>query len=145
MTSVSYDETCPKCKYDEAYYELDMRRRSESLFCQRCGYSLEYITCIDSKTGKWEKKKNGDGYWERKYENQPFGAFRMKYKDGISRAGSLAVKVTHEMIDEFQRMIDDGEIEEKGSYLTRWNADKKFGEIIIGSVKDISFFNTSIL
>ena len=145
MTSVSYDEICTKCKYDEAYYELDMRRRSESLFCQRCGYSLEYITCIDSKTGKWEKKKNGDGYWERKYENQPFGAFRMKYKDGISRAGSLAEKVTHEMIDEFQRMIDDGEIEEKGSYLTRWNPEKKFGEIIIGNVKDISFFNTSIL
>ena len=87
MTSVSYDEICTKCKYDEAYYELNLRRRSETLFCRRCGYSLEYITCIDSKTGKWKKKKNGDGYWERKYENQPFGAFRMKYKDGISRAG----------------------------------------------------------
>ena len=69
----------------------------------------------------------------------------MKYKDGISSAGSLAEKVTHEMIDEFQRMIDEGEIEEKGSYLTQWNADKKFGEIIIGSTKDISFFNTSNL
>jgi hypothetical protein len=63
----------------------------------------------------------------------------MKYKDGISRAGSLAEPVTHKIIDEFQGLIDDGEIEEKGSYLTKWNEDKKFGEIIIGSVKMISF------
>jgi len=144
MTTVSHNETCPKCKYDEAHYELDLRRRSESLFCNRCGYSLEYITCLDSKTGKWKERKDG-GYWERKYESGPFGAFRMKYKDGISRAGSLAEPVTPEIIDEFYRMIDDGEIEEKGTYLTRWNDDKKFGEIIIGSVKDINFFNTTNL
>lgn len=145
MTSVSYDEICPKCQFEEAYYELNLRRRSESLFCRRCGYSLEYITCIDLNTGKWKKKKDGSGYWERKYESGPFGAFRMKYKDGISRAGSFAEPVTPEIIDEFYRMIDDGEIEEKGSYLTQWNPNKKFGEIIIGSVKDISFFNTSNL
>jgi len=28
---------------------------------------------------------------------------------------------------------------ERGSYLTRWDTDRKFGEILIGSTKNISF------
>lgn len=51
-TSYIYDK-CPHCNYKEAYWELDCRSRDRYIFCNRCGYTMEYCFAEDKvvKTG----------------------------------------------------------------------------------------------
>ena len=121
MSTVSKTATCPECDYNEAMFQLTIARQ-ETLFCPRCGFerSINY-------SGNKETRKTA------------FGAVRMQFSKGHARIGAIIEPVTHEIIDEFQQMIDEGKIMERGSYLTRWDTDRKFGEILIGSTKNISF------
>jgi len=61
---------CPQCKYTDAFYELDTRRRSEWLLCPKCGYEVRCITITNSKTGMLKEKNNGE-YIVRKYDTKP--------------------------------------------------------------------------
>jgi len=61
---------CPQCKYTDALYELDTRRRAEWLLCPKCGYEVSYITISDSKTGMFKEKNNGE-YIVRKHDTKP--------------------------------------------------------------------------
>jgi len=121
MSTVTESAICPECNYEEALFEMDLAHL-EMLFCPRCGFerSINY-------SGNKETRKTA------------FGAVRMQFSKGHARIGAIIEPVTHEIIDEFQQMIDEGKIMERGSYLTRWDTDRKFGEILIGSTKNISF------
>jgi|TARA_Y100000031_G_C8221309_1_gene386088 hypothetical protein len=129
---------CPECKYLEANYELDFGRRSEILFCPRCGFNCRNITIIDGKTGHYKIRKDGR-FIERSYMEKAYGAFRLQHTESHSSLGSVLEPLTHELIDEFWSKIEGSEISEKKSYLTSWNSETHFGEIIIGSVKMIRF------
>ena len=63
----------------------------------------------------------------------------MQFSKGHARVGAVVEPITSEVIDDFQGMINEEEIMEAGSYLTRWDPVNKFGEIIIGSTSFISF------
>ena len=120
MLSIS-KSICPECEYEMAILEINPTRL-EVLFCPRCGYETR------------------SDYSRNKVTiNKAFGACRMQFSKGHARVGSVVEPITTEIIDEFQRIIADGEILEEGSYLTRWDSQNKFGEILIGSTKYISF------
>ena len=112
---------CPECDYNEAMFQLIIARL-ETLFCPRCGFesSINYSN---------NKKKRKTAH----------GACRMQFSKGHARVAAVVEPITAEIIDNFQQMINSGKIMESGSYLTRWDSDRKFGELIIGSTKYISF------
>ena len=121
MSTVSKTATCPECDYNEAMFQLTIARQ-ETLFCPRCGFerSINY-------SGNIETNKTA------------YGAVRMQLTKSHARIGAIIEPITAKIIDDFQNMLDDGEILEEGSYLTRWDPVNKWGEIIIGSVNLIHF------
>lgn len=121
MSTVTESAICPECNYEEALFEMDLAHL-EMLFCPRCGFerSINY-------SGNKETRKTA------------FGAVRMQFSKGHARIGAIIEPITAKIIDDFQNMLDDGEILEEGSYLTRWDPVNKWGEIIIGSVNLIHF------
>ena len=119
--SIVSKSSCPECEYEMAILELNLAR-SSVLFCPRCGF------------------ERGCDFTTNKVSNiKAFGAVRMQFSKGYARICAVVEPITAEIIDEFQQMIDCGEILEDGSYLTCWDSQNKFGEILIGSVKIIQF------
>jgi len=125
--STNTKSICPECQFSEAFYELSIGQKA-TCFCPRCGCEFQWI---------FDKTKPKNGYSVIK--NKAYGACRMQFSKGHARIGAIVEPITTEIIDEFQRIIADGEILEEGSYLTRWDSQNKFGEILIGSTSDISF------
>ena len=133
MGSVISTIECPQCGglyTTDYYYKTGEEYRS----CARCGRHEEWeiVRGEDGKPVLDEK-----GHWQMKYElSDGYGSMRLADKNGFAQIYSLSQPVDQDLIDDFNRALEDPDIDKDGSYLSSWDPEKKELVMIYGKMPE---------
>ena len=103
MGTISDVLACIVCN-SEAITEFNYKTGEEFVHCKECGYHRRfYIT-------NWSEQ--GSEGWTPEYEifecKEPFGAFEVRYKNGMGECGSFIEKENEEeFMDQVEELIDE--------------------------------------
>ena len=130
MGSVIDYMMCPHCNTEDgAVVDFNYKSGEEFIHCPNCGYHRRfYIT-------NWDKKEEtAEGEWTPDYEifecKEPYGAFDVRYVEGIGECGSFIEKENEEeFMDQVQELIEQGVVE------SAWISKYTNGEIIKTQIK----------
>lgn len=142
MGSVMDIIECPQCGglYTKDYY---YKTGEEYRTCARCGRHEEWVIVRD-ENGK--PVLNEKGHLQTNYElSEGFGSLKLAYTDGFGHIYSLSSSVDQALIDEFNRALEDPNIDKDGSYLSSWDTEKKELVMICGKMPETyAEFNESM-
>lgn len=131
MASVSYPEVCQQCQFSEALGSLQTRTGDESLFCPRCGYSLDIKAVIDRRKQKrdpqkraWLKHNKAGRILFRAYQRPGHGAYCLATSDGVQVMGRFTGPVNLQSIRWFKIQLRRQGVDLTRSYMTRANGHK---------------------
>ena len=126
MSSVSYPEVCQQCQFPEALGSLQTRTGEESLFCPRCGYSLNIRAVVDRCKQKrdpqkraWLKQNKAGRILFRAYQRQGYGAYCLATSDGVQVMGRFTGSVNLQSIRWFKIQLRRQGVDLTRSYMTR--------------------------
>jgi len=123
MGTCSFNIFCPRCG-NPAYGETHTRLPEEFLSCRFCGYSVG--SHIDRE--KWIE---GQPHPEpEEFEHKAAGAYYIQRRSGGGGWGHLEVQndlpsVWEKVINWFQEILKDPDVDANGSYLTKWDDENK--------------------
>jgi transcription elongation factor Elf1 len=132
MSSASWYVFCPRCG-SPALATCEYRTSEEFLSCRFCGYSVG--SRIDR--GKWIE---GQPYPKHQdYEHKAVGACRIQNKRGGAEWGGLNEEIDPKdwggVVDWFQNILKDPDVDSSESYLTKWDEGNKRVVIWAGNPK----------
>lgn len=120
MGSVVDYMMCPNCNTEEgAVVDFNYKTGEEFIHCPNCGYHRRfYITNWDKKEDE-EMLVDGESTetpWTPEYEifecKEPFGAFDVRYIEGVGECGSFIEKENEEeFMEQVQDLIEQGVVE----------------------------------
>jgi ribosomal protein S27AE len=136
MSTYSYNVFCPRCG-NPAYVEGHSRLPEESLSCHFCGYSA------GSKVDR-EKLVEGQPPEPEKFEHRPAGAYLIQHRSGGGEWGGVEAKNNlpldwKKVINRFQEMLRNPDVDSSESYLTKWDDENKKLINLIGRPKILAF------
>jgi hypothetical protein len=123
MGTSSFNMYCPRCG-NPAYAESHTRLPEEFVSCRFCGYSA------GSKVDR-EKLVEGQPPPEpEEFEHKAAGAYYIQRKTGGAESGHLEVQndlpsVWENVINRFQEILKDPDVDRNESYLTKWDDENK--------------------
>jgi Zn ribbon nucleic-acid-binding protein len=125
MGSVSSYENCPNCKTKESLFvDFYYKSSEEYSSCNECGYHHSLCWERDNEGKLKRKDENGDFSFsnlvpEEKILKNPFGAYRIEFKDGSAQCGSLVNKQDEKEFLKYADSIDMGETPVKDIVISR--------------------------
>lgn len=133
MTSVQDITQCPQCGYRGADTLFDCDTNEEDVRCRKCGYSED-----------WERKESSDG--AVKYElsvDKGAGVLFFWWKGGI--AHEVHFFATQEAVTKaaawLREKLASGEVDPNTAYGSRWNAEAKAAEFVVGRFYELSDYD----
>lgn len=78
-----------------------------------------------------------EGHWQIKYAlSEGFGSLKLAYKEGFAQIYSLSQPVDQSIIDDFNKALEDPDIDKEDSYLSSWDPEKKELVMIYGKMPE---------
>ncbi len=128
MTVITDYERCRRCGYERADYEFDCSTSEESIDCGRCGHSaaLQRMQEADGKVSWIQSVTEGAGALGYQV---PGGAFVVRYL-----SSDEDVREAEQWL---RKKLAAGDVDRKSAYLTRWNAETRSVESIVGTYREL--------
>jgi hypothetical protein len=130
MATVMSTRTCLQCGYEFGTYEINCRTSEWNFDCRRCGYgeSLDWIADADGTRIGWQREiLDGCGaVWATPNANG-MSMFR----------GLRSAQEVEEAAQKMRDSIAKGELDGESSFVTRWDAEAKRAEVVVGKWIDL--------